>query len=51
MNVLNGLISSLDEMLDTPRKRHIIGGLLLSLSALFSGLAVTVLTIKGKEEP
>ena len=39
----------IDEMLDTKRKRHITGGILLSISALFGGLAITVMSI-GKEE-
>lgn len=43
-------IEALDELLDTPRKRHIIGGILLSMSALFGGLAITVMTIKNEEE-
>lgn len=46
MDYMDAFISSLDEMLDTSRKRHIIGGILLSASALFGGLAVTVFTIK-----
>lgn len=43
-------IEALDELLDTTRKRHIIGGILLSMSALFGGLAITVMTIKNEEE-
>lgn len=48
MDFLNAFIFSLDNMLDTKRKRHIIGGILLSASALFGGLAVTVFTIKNE---
>jgi hypothetical protein len=48
MDFLDAFIFSLDNMLDTKRKRHIIGGILLSASALFGGLAVTVLTIKNE---
>lgn len=47
MEYLDAFIFSLDNLLDTSRKRHIIGGILLSASALFGGLAVTVLTIKN----
>ena len=36
-------------ILDTTRKRHIIGGILISASLLFGGLAVTVMTIKTEE--
>ena len=46
---LDNIIYMLDEMLDTKRKRHITGGILLSISALFGGLAITVMSI-GKEE-
>ena len=49
MEVIDNIIYMLDEMLDTPRKRHITGGILLSISALFGGLAITVMSI-GKEE-
>ena len=48
MDFLDAFIFSLDDMLDTKRKRHIIGGILLSASALFGGLAVTVFTIKNE---
>ena len=47
-NVAN-LVSALDYILDKRRKRHITGGILLSVSLLFGGLALTVMTI-GKEE-
>lgn len=47
MEYLDAFIFSLDNLLDTSRKRHIVGGILLSTSALFGGLAVTVLTIKN----
>lgn len=43
---LEGIISLLDEALDTRRKRHIIGGILMSVSFLFGGLAITVVTLK-----
>ena len=46
---MDNIIYMLDEMLDTKRKRHITGGILLSISALFGGLAITVMSI-GKEE-
>lgn len=43
------LVSMLDYVLDTKRKRHITGGLLLSAAALFAGLAITVMSIKEEE--
>lgn len=46
MNGIENLMSMLDYILDTQRKRHIMGGVLLSVSMLFGGLALTVMTIK-----
>ena len=37
-------------VLDTKRKRHITGGLLLSGALLFGGLAMTVMSIRDDEE-
>lgn len=48
MDFLDAFIFSLDSMLDSKRKRHIVGGILMSASALFGGLAVTVFTIKNE---
>lgn len=42
-------ISALDYALNTKRKRHIAGGILLSVSMLFGGLAITIMTL-GMEE-
>lgn len=50
MDVIENLISMLDYVLDTKRKRHITGGILLSASFLFGGLALTVMTIKDEED-
>ena len=47
---IGNLISMLDYVLDTKRKRHITGGILLSVSLLFGGLALTVMTIKNEED-
>lgn len=49
MEGLEGIVSVLDYVLNTKRKRHITGGILLSVSLLFSGLALTVMTIKNEE--
>lgn len=46
MHAIEGLLSMLDDALDTKKKRHIAGGILLSISALFGGLAFTVMTLK-----
>ena len=48
MDVVENIITMLDCVLDTKRKRHITGGILLSLSLLFGGLAATVMTIKSE---
>lgn len=50
MDLLEGFICMLDNMLDTVRKRHIAGGILISASLLFGGLAVTVITIRNEEK-
>ena len=50
MDELERVIAGLDDVLDTKRKRHIMGGILLSASMLFGGLALTVMTIKVDEE-
>lgn len=44
------LIQMLDYVLDTQRKRHITGGILLSAALLFGGLAMTVMSIKDEGE-
>ena len=49
MNSLEGIIYMLDEVLDTPSKRHITGGILVSISLLFGGLALTVITINNED--
>lgn len=50
MDGLDDAISLFDYILNTRRKRHISGGILLSVSLLFGGLALTVMTIKNEEE-
>ena len=48
MEKLESYLSTLDDSLETKRKRHILGGILLSISLLFGGLALTVITLKEK---
>ena len=50
MEGIGNFISILDYILDTKRKRHITGGILLSASLLFGGLALTVMTINNEEK-
>lgn len=40
----------LDHSLNTRKKRHIAGGVLLSISLLFGGLAITIMTVKGEDD-
>jgi hypothetical protein len=49
MNRLEAFLSMLDYSLDTKKKRHIAGGILMSISVLFVGLAFTVMTLKTEE--
>lgn len=37
----------IENITSTKEKRHITGGFLVSLSLLFTGLAITVITSKG----
>ena len=39
----------IDYSLDTKKKRHIAGGILMSISVLFGGLAITVMSIKMED--
>lgn len=48
MENVESLVTTLDYLLDTKRKRHIVGGILLSASLLFGGLAMTVMTIRNE---
>lgn len=49
MDEMERVLSLLDYTLDSPKKRHIAGGILLSMSMLFTGLALTVMTIRNEE--
>lgn len=49
MHRLETVISLLDYSLDTKRKRHITGGILMSVSFLFGGLALTIMTLKTED--
>lgn len=50
VNRLEGLLAMIDYSLNTKKKRHIAGGILMSISVLFGGLAITVITLKMEEE-
>ena len=49
MERLMRILSMLDHSLETKKKRHIAGGILMSVSLLFGGLAITVVTLKTEE--
>ena len=49
MNRLEGVIATLDYLMSTKRKRHIMGGIVMSASLLFAGLAFTVITLKPED--
>lgn len=44
------VVALLDFTLNSKRKRHIVGGLLLSISFMFGGLALTAMTLQYGEE-
>lgn len=50
MEGIDNIVAMIDYMLNTRRKRHIIGGILISMSALFGGLAITAITIKPEDD-
>lgn len=49
MHKFERIVTMLDHALDSKRKRHITGGILLSAAMLFGGLAVTIITLKQEE--
>lgn len=49
MDRIEDLLSMLEESLNTRKKRHIAGGVLMSISLFFGGLAVTIMTLKSEE--
>ena len=50
MERLANILNMLDYTLGTKKKRHIAGGILLSVSLLFAGLTFTVVTIKTEND-
>ena len=49
MERLEYLLIFVEESLDTKRKRHIVGGILMSVSLFFGSLAITIITLKENE--
>lgn len=50
MYQLESILEVIEEILNIKRKRHIAGGILISLAVLFGGLAATALTIRPEEK-
>lgn len=50
MERLERILAMLDRTLSSKKKRHIAGGILLSVSLLFGGLAFTVVSLKHDNE-
>ena len=44
------LISTIEQLISTKSKRHIIGGILLSASIFLGGLALTVVSARVEEK-
>ena len=50
MESIANLISMLDYVVDSKRKRHNTGGLLLSAALRFGSMAITIMSIKDEED-
>lgn len=50
MDRLEAILSVIDYSLNTRRKRHIAGGILMSVALLFGALSVTVMSLKTEEK-
>ena len=50
MERLDDILELLDYTLNAKKRRHVIGGALLSISLLFGGLAFTIITLKMEDE-
>ena len=50
MEKFDEIISILDFTLNSKKKRHIVGGILLSVSFMFAGFALTAMTLRFEED-
>lgn len=50
MEYAKRLVSTLEQLVSTKAKKHIVGGVLLSAAIFLGGLAVTAMSIKIKED-
>lgn len=49
MEYAKKLILTVEQLVSTKNKRHIVGGILLSTSIFLGGLALTVMSTKNEE--
>lgn len=49
MDRIRGFVATIDHILNTKKKRHIVGGVLLSASIFFGALAITVMSTTIEE--
>ena len=50
MDYAKRLISTIEQLISTKSKKHIVGGILLSTSIFLGDLAVTVMSTKVEED-
>lgn len=50
MDRISYIVSGMDYILDSKSKRHLVGGILLSVSSFFFGIAITIITLSGRKE-
>lgn len=50
MTYYESFLEIMEYTLATKQRRHVVGGLLLSMSALFCGCAITLMTINKEEK-
>lgn len=49
MSQLEWVLYTIEKALDTKFKRHIAGGILMSISILFGGLSLTVMSLSSED--
>ena len=49
LEIIEEIVETVDAAMGTNRRRHIAGGVLLSVSLLFAGLAITAITLRQEE--
>lgn len=50
LDYIKETVEAIDSILNTGRRRHLVGGTLIGLSLLFGTLALTVMTTKTEQE-